>query len=131
MKRIIYPIAGFAIGTLIGMAVGSVRGIAISETNWISLLSFLSAGIMLSLFEIGFGVKARGIKITPTSIYGPVNPGRDMPIPFDEIDFEKTRKKKRVYSIHGDALLLDASLFAPDDVAEIWKAIDEFEKKTK
>jgi hypothetical protein len=87
--------------------------------------------VVITTLTEGFQGEMLAIKIGPTSIYGPMKVGRDMPIPFDEIDYEKTRKQKRICSFRGDQIKFAEALFDPDDVKEIWKAIDEFEQKRR
>ncbi|HET9907244.1 MAG TPA: hypothetical protein VFQ23_11400 [Anaerolineales bacterium] len=84
--------------------------------------------VIITLTE-GFRGEMLAIKVTPDSIYGPIRVGRDMPIPFNEIDFEKTRKMKGIHSIHGDEIRFETALFSSNDVAETWTIIDKFEQK--
>ena len=58
--------------------------------------------------------------------------GENRPIIFDQIDFKRNnRKKGHIYDIRGNRTVMDTSLFDPEDVAEIWKVIDEFEKQAQ
>jgi hypothetical protein len=102
--------------------------------GWLHIVNYPGSwilGVVIITVTQGFRGEMLAIKIRPTSIYGPMKVGRDMPIPFDEIDFEKTRKQKRIYSIQGDQIRFDESLFDADDVTEIWKMIDKFERSVK
>jgi hypothetical protein len=78
------------------------------------------------------------IRLTPGSFYGPLLVGRDEPIQFNEIDYERTLHTMRfgepvpptlVYSVHGDKMQIHASLFEEDDLAEIRRALALAEQK--
>lgn len=100
-----------------------------------SLVSYFLLAIFPFIFIQGmingFTGKLLAIKLTSKSVSGPLHVGRDMPIPFTEIDFEKTRKKKRICSIHGDEFKFEEKLFDEEDVKEIWGKIYKHEKRKK
>jgi hypothetical protein len=86
----------------------------------------LTAGNVLRDGVLG---KNLAIKITSSAIAGPIQVGRAEPIYFNEIDYERTRKKKRIYSIRGDQIRFEKILFDPKDVAEIWRTVYQAEGK--
>ncbi len=130
-ERYIYPAIWFC---LVWLAFMFLNVFIQSQSLSAMLATYPFVWILIILTNIvieGFRGDRLAIKLTRDSIYGPIKVGRDMPIPFNEIDFEKTRKKKRFCSIQGDEIKFEQRLFDPEDVAEIWKTISKFDKKNK
>ncbi|MBL8090921.1 MAG: hypothetical protein JNJ43_11365 [Anaerolineales bacterium] len=130
----LYPSLMWIIGHLAGAAFAFYRKGVFDENDLLRLSSFLFAIFPIILIQglfQGFTGKLLAIKLTPKSISGPLHVGRDMPIQFSEIDFEKTHKTKRICSIHGDELKFEAKLFEEEDVDEIWNVLSKHEKKVK
>ena len=89
----------------------------------------LFVGLLVIWSQGGLRGEKLAIKITPTAIYGPGTMGWNDPLAFDEIDYEKTRKKKTIYGLGGYQIGFRESVFEPEDADEIWRAIDGFERQ--
>jgi len=140
MERVYYPNTRrviffnyllLPIGWLLGFSVRAIvdliNDIPIAHLNWVSFITACLTWMGLNIFIKGLSGQRLAIKITPSAISGPIAVGRDEPIPVNLIDFEKTHKKKQIWSIRGDQISFDSNLFDPKDVSEIWGIIDEFE----
>jgi len=121
-----------------GMGLGTVAALRLirgepANFNWTLFTSFLVALTGWRLLGDGLRAERFAIKITPAAISGPIAVGRAEPIPFNEIDFQRTFKpgsfaktflSRRVYSVAGDQIFIDEWLFPPRQVSEIWSTLE-------
>lgn len=128
LYKILYPICATVIGESLVILFLIFQTGTISPLNWARLSGAFIAILLFSL-DAFFG-KHLAIKLTHNSIHGPIN-GIDLPIPFDEIDFENFSKNKRIHSLRGDRLEFDARLFESDDVDEILRTIEKIQNQFK
>lgn len=132
LHNYLYPILSLIATNLLSTIIIYLRKGEFDINDSVRVSSFFLAILPLILIQgliNGFTGKLLAIKLTSKSVSGPLHVGRDMPIPFNEIDFEKTRKTKRICSIHGDEFKFEEKLFDEEDVEEIWNTLKKHEKK--
>jgi hypothetical protein len=131
------PEIGYLLGYGIRALIDFAQGSSPMSFDWVILwvlLAFCVIGAGLRIWSDGLRGERLAIKLTETSIAGPVVVGRAEPIQFDEIDYQKTFKAnsflsrlrgKRVYSLDGDQITINEVLFEPEQVAKIWAALEQ------
>jgi len=147
MERIYYPsikrvILFFyiapAIAWLVGIGAASiehfVRGEPIASFDWVGFLTFWIIWAGLRALSDGMRAERLAIKITPASISGPLVVGKAVPIPFAEIDYQKTLQPgiftkifspNTIYSLSKDQISIPKALLQPEQVSEIWSIIKD------
>jgi hypothetical protein len=150
MERIYYPsikrvILLFyiapALAWLIGTGAASIErfvlGKPIASFDWVGFLTFWIIWAGLSALSDGLRAERLAIKITPTTISGPLIVGKAVPIPFAEIDYQKTLNPgifakifspKRIYSLSKDQISIPEWLLQPEQVSEIWSIIKDAQR---
>lgn len=111
--------------------IDSIHDIPPAHLNWDTYITLCVSIIGFNVFIHGIRGQKSAIKISSSTITGPIAVGRDESIPLNMIDFEKARKKKQIYSTRGDRIRFDKWLFEPKDVSEIWEAVFKFDKKNE
>jgi hypothetical protein len=134
-RVILYVYVTPAIAWLLGFCTLSlirfIRGFGMTNFDWVTFMFFWLGWIILHILGDGLRAERLAIKITSTTIAGPLAVGKAEPIPFDEIDYQETFKSvlfgkifanKRIYSLAGDQISIREILFSPQQVSE-WAVI--------
>jgi hypothetical protein len=129
-----------AIAWLVGIGAASiehfVRGEPIASFDWVGFLTFWIIWAGLRALSDGLRAERLAIKITPASISGPLVVGKAVPIPFTQIDYQKTLNPglfarifspNRIYSLSKDQISVPEAILEPEQVSEIWSIIKEKE----
>jgi hypothetical protein len=131
------PEIGYLLGYGIRALVDFIQGSSPMSFDWVVLWVLLAFCVIwsgLRIWSDGIRGERLAIKLTETSIAGSVVVGRAEPIQFDDIDYQKTFKAnsflgklrgKRVCSFEGDQIAINEVLFTPEQVAEIWAALEQ------
>ena len=152
-ERVFYPsvvrvvfIAYFAPGlALLGglgfrvlLQINSGQAPTVSDWDWGQLFIFWLVWAGLNALVYGLRAERFAIRVTASAIAGPIAVGRAEPIPFVEIDFQKTHQRSwlskvfngpRVCSIHGDQIELREWLFRSEQMSDIRSVLREAERR--
>jgi hypothetical protein len=132
------PAAGYLLGYFAVEIIGLFRSSNLTGFDWVAFLLFWLADAGLRALAHGIRAERYTLQVTDTSISGAILVGRAEPILFDEIDYQKTfktgpfanwLKNHRVFSLQGDQIIIPEALFEPEQVAEIWKTLEQAKQK--
>ena len=114
--------------------VSLVQGRPMHDFGLYSFGGFWLSWLGLRILSYGLRAEHLTITVTPETIAGPIRVGRCMPIQFDKIDYQKTLNpsrlerfffSKRIFSIEGDQIFVQAEFFSPEQIVEIWSILEK------